>query len=439
MADLFLKSNTKWTNNTSEDSLNISNILLNTKSKNNLKNNYSATSADNTRIKYGGNNNYSATSVDNTRTNNTYSATSVDNKRSNNTYSATSVNNKRSNNTYSAISANNIKTDNLSATSVSNYNFIRGGGKNTNSSTSSENLSKINSKDINNLVSMLTSESENNTNTDDLQNKLTNLLNKSQNGGSNDEYVNTEVLENKLKNIINKTQMQGGGSSYDENTNTEILENKINNIINSRYQSGGSVDKSILTLGSLGLASVFIANHNKNKNKKNTNVTDSELNISNILNNSNKPLPKVVEEPNNKFSDTSSDVQHITNTTTDIDNDIRVRELEQFNINEIPSIKQQPQIPESKEAREAREKREDQEIKELVGGELSPGMVVYGKISKLVAEKLSIPNGRNCKKIAGQLYRDVKEKNPSVAPEKLLNLAKEHLDKNLNKYKKINE
>jgi hypothetical protein len=68
---------------------------------------------------------------------------------------------------------------------------------------------------------------------------------------------------------------------------------------------------------------------------------------------------------------------------------------------------------------------------------LSQGMLVYGKICKLVSEKLSIQNGRNCKKIAGQLQRDVKAKNPSISVDKLLSAAKELLDKNLSKYKNM--
>jgi hypothetical protein len=55
----------------------------------------------------------------------------------------------------------------------------------------------------------------------------------------------------------------------------------------------------------------------------------------------------------------------------------------------------------------------------------------------MVATKLSIPNGPKAKKIAGQLQRDVKEKNEGITHDKLVDAAKKHLESNLEKYRKM--
>jgi hypothetical protein len=199
-----------------------------------------------------------------------------------------------------SMTNNNNINNSVSNNSVSN-NLIGGAG----SVTSSANLSKINSVDINNLLSMLTSESDHtSTNTELLEDRLKNMLN--QNGGSN-QYTNnslmnmltsednqysegTEALENRLMNIL--------GGSNNDNINTEVLENKIINIIKNNQHGGssgsggsvggGGVGKSLITLGLLGLGATLL--------NKNTEV-DSEFNSSKVLGPVNPPTTKNVSQP----------------------------------------------------------------------------------------------------------------------------------------------
>jgi hypothetical protein len=79
----------------------------------------------------------------------------------------------------------------------------------------------------------------------------------------------------------------------------------------------------------------------------------------------------------------------------------------------------------------------DNRVEEIMNGGNNPGMKAFRDISKLVSEKLNISNGPNAKKIAGQLQRDVKEKNVDITHDKLVAVAKNHLEQNINKYKKM--
>ena len=76
------------------------------------------------------------------------------------------------------LTESSINVANILGINNNKTNYHTGGAV---SPTSTANLSKINSTDINNLLSMLTSESANNSdNTEHLENRLTNMLN--QNG-----------------------------------------------------------------------------------------------------------------------------------------------------------------------------------------------------------------------------------------------------------------
>jgi len=370
MTDLFLKSNKKSVENNTTTDINISEILS-IKSKNNLKNNFSATSAINNSY-YGGNNKNSVTSY---------------------------------------VSA-----------------------------TSDNNLSKINSKDINNLISMLTSESNNNTNTEKLENKLVDLLNK-QNGGNIDDNISTEVLENKIKNIIaesNKSQ-------------------------NYNIKGGSSVDKSFLTFAGLGLAAAAYSNYlGPNDNTKSETlssilVEDKSKNVTNTN------TLGIIEEELTPISSTSTEFVDIDNREKKLEQEQLLKKLEeeekqrlkkeeeqleeekkrlqeeeeQLKEKEQQVINEEEQLKEKEQQVINEEKQLEEEKKEQSGGELSQGMLVFGKISKMVSDKLGIPNGRNCKTIAGQLQRDVKSKDPSISVDKLLSAAKELLEKNMSKYKNM--
>ena len=65
------------------------------------------------------------------------------------------------------------------------------------------------------------------------------------------------------------------------------------------------------------------------------------------------------------------------------------------------------------------------------------GFENFLKVAALVATKLNIPNSAKAKKIAGQLQRDVKEKNKDITSDKMVNVAEKHLIANLEKYKKM--
>jgi hypothetical protein len=89
----------------------------------------------------------------------------------------------------------------------------------------------------------------------------------------------------------------------------------------------------------------------------------------------------------------------------------------------------------------------DDRVNKLVGGYgfdfndqdggNNPALVAFREISAMVAKKLGISNGPNAKKIAGQLQRDVKEKNNGISIDKLVDAAKKHIDDNLEKYKRM--
>jgi hypothetical protein len=71
------------------------------------------------------------------------------------------------------------------------------------------------------------------------------------------------------------------------------------------------------------------------------------------------------------------------------------------------------------------------------GGTANPALKAFAELSKLVSTKLNISNGPNAKKIAGQLQRDIKEKNSNIKTSEILSAAKSHLEKNMDKYKKL--
>ena len=195
----------------------------------------------------------------------------------------------------------------------------------------------------------------------------------------------TEDLENRLKKLLTQN---GGGFTDDmntENMNTENLESRIKNI-----QSGGN--KTLM--GLVGLAgegtgfsefnSKTVMDNNKNNVIENLNVTSFEM--------PSRPI----------FTKGESNNQIIGTTT------------------EIPSSATSSAMPDSR-------------LRDLVGGN-HPAMVVYREICKLVSEKLKITNGPNCKKIAGQLQKDVKKKMPDITHDKLLKAAEKYLTDNMKEY-----
>jgi hypothetical protein len=330
---------------------------------------------------------------------------------------------------------------------MSNSNNYVGGNH---SITSSANLSKINSNDVNHLLSMLTSESNANTDTNTLENRLKNML--PQNGGAGTEdSENTAQLENRLTQMLNQN---GGG----DDENTEMLESKINNILNNN-QSGGAM-KSLLTLGALGAAGTVL---HSMLNKPSMTET-SEFSASNVIGQASRPMnqrPMNLRPMNrqmsrgysatssemlpnvNNLSDTSinsvftrSTVPPINNvpkqnnfipiTTTTIDN----------NSDLSATSSAMPNTNVQSATSSAMGNNSDARLNELLGGN-NPALIAFREISAMVAKKLGISNGPNAKKIAGQLQRDTKEKNEGITHEKLVEAAKKQLESNLSKYEKL--
>ena len=444
MSDLFLKNNNIINNNMSESSINLTEILG--MSKNNNKFINSATSSDNI-------NNFknivSATSNNMMRSSNTNTFNASSNmlggtkKKSfntklSNTFSATSANT----NTFSATSANMTGgANNFSATSANMT-----GGANNFSATSSNIVdnntifSKINKTDINNLLSMLTSES-NDTTTSRLEDNLRNML--TQNGGNNKCNENTNMLEKKK----NKLLKQLGGN--------------INNNASA-----------IITLAGLGAAGAIINNYVPND-------TESEINYSKIIDNSTSPqttstvqLSKLTQltpiiqtiQPNPIQSTQLIPVPQMKKDTIKINMEVPSNsyspttssEMPQDNFSvtssEQPFLKSKPNNASNNASNNSSNpflnttttinntndmnNINDNRLAQLVGGE-NLGMVKFREICVLVSKKLNIPNGAKTKKIAGQLQRDVKEKNKNISYNELVNAAKIHLEKNLNTYKKM--
>jgi hypothetical protein len=324
--------------------------------------------------------------------------------------------------------------------------------------TSSANLSKINTNDINNLLSMLTSESEVNSATSELENTLKNML--VQDGGAA-LTENTEELEGRLINMLGQT----GGS---DDISTEALENRINSIINGT-QSGGA--KSLLTLAGLTLAGTML---NKKLSAKTSTETETEFNSTRVIGpvvnkpvvpvvNTpvvpvvNKPVapvvPKAPEPPANKIK-VNVEVPLDSVTSSEMPNK-NVNSLSETSTNSV-FVKQpavvapNPFIPlttttvnNNSEFSATSSAMPDKRVSQLVGGYseqeggANPGMRAFLEISAMVAKKLNIANGVPAKKIAGQLQRDVKEKNEGISGDKLVEAAKKHLEDNLEKYKKM--
>ena len=449
MSNLFLKNNTKNKYNNTESSINLTEILgMNTNKVKNARE--SATSSINV-----GNYDDSATSSVNQKLSHHLSATSTINNLNGGGYnilSATSTINNLNNINLSATSTiNNLNNINLSATS--SINNLNGGGINSLSNSTDNNISKINSNDINNLLSMLTSE-------------------------TNENNTTTSKLENKLKNLLVNNNIAGGSNNnlFVDSESTEMLQNKINNIVNrnnlGNTQSGGAL-KSLITLGTLGAIGTML---NKKINE------ESEFNSSKVLGNDNdikqnynnkfntesqEPNPFLMQQSNNQtnyqpennkiFMQQPNNQQNNQplnlNTTTTIENDKRVDQLsyqqKQFNqqkpfnqqpfnqqqFNQQQFNQQQNQPPVSTEQPQFGGSSEEF-LNNQDGGD-NPGFDAFRKLSAMVSEKLEIPNGKIAKIIAKKLKGDVISKQGEMSHDKLFIAAKKHLENNMSTYKKL--
>jgi len=327
--------------------------------------------------------------------------------------------------------------NNLSSTSYDNSQV--GGG----SITSSSNLSKINSNDINNLLSMLTSESNTYTTTENLENKLINLLNH-QKGGN--------YTEDNLKHLSSQD-----GRAYTEDMSTEMIENRISNIIK---QSGGGL-KTAAVLAGLGIAGTMASKYVNKKNKTTETTDTTDTTETDILANTlgPKPTPPVVQQK--KLPEYPISARSVPNsvTSSEMPKDVNISETSVFkapeptktksenafvtttsvnnspNLSATSSVNNSPEFSATSSEMPTLNKEKDSRLEQLGGN--NPALVAFRELSSKVSKKLNISNGPNAKKIAGQLQRDLKEKIPDITHDKLVDAAMKHLENNLKDYEKM--
>lgn len=335
----------------------------------------------------------------------------------------------RSNKNYSETSFNFLSNnnENNSATSILNNSF---GG-----SINSKNESEINTKDINNLISMLTTESDANTTlTNLLENKLRSNELIGGNDDENNDFIDTDILERKLYKILNKSKQTGGfftpfaigaaagvaGKMLYENSkkkndnnndllveivknhekNTLIFKQKLNNITPSSKLNVliNENDTNISNL--LNIKTPYSDIEQKTINNLKLNLIEMENTLE-----ANKQAGTFIESKNNNYED--------LNTTTNV-----LSPTSSFNPNNsITSSDLSNRLP------------------NLTGG-ANPHLKAFGKLRKYVAEKLKIANGPVAMKIGGQLQRDIKAKHPDIKLEDIFEEAKKELNKT-DKYKKM--
>jgi len=338
----------------------------------------------------------------------------------------------------------------LSSTSFNNTQL---GG----SATSSANLSKINSNDVNHLLSMITSESSVNSNT------------------------NSVELENRLKKLLN----QAGGVGITEtsnNTATDVLEDRLRKLLNEQ-QGGSGVLKSLGALAALAGVGAYLT-------KDNASVTESDLlkplrltemsqmpNVQGLMSETSNASQQVFAKPANTVK--HNDSKHIV-TTTEVGSptlsatstlnpfDPRMGDLENHGVHVAPrsAVSAAAATPAAASVAAARPaavatpaaaataaavatpaaasvaatqvatQPQPSSLIGMTGGD-NAALIAFREISSIVSKKLNISNGPGCKKIAGQLQRDVKEANPDIQLDDLVDAAKTHLNDNLSKYQKL--
>lgn len=269
-----------------------------------------------------------------------------------------------------------------SATS-SLYNRQRGGS------------SKIESGDINNLLSMLTSSENNTEKTEDLEKKLTSLL---QNGGNSHVDMNTEMMEHKMRSIIQQTNQHGGSSK-------------------------SSMVKTVAAIGALGALGAYL-----NKDADFT-VTESEFNASKVLNNI------APQASDNVFMRPSAMPPLDNNVTSSvmpsklIGQDLSTTSEEEKGKVMETTTELGPQMGGAVD--------EDREYYNQLGG-ANLGFETFLKMTKLVGDmfkekKIDIKR-KEVMKVVKRLQDDVKAKDNTLVGGDLLKAATEHLSKNVDKY-----
>jgi hypothetical protein len=225
-------------------------------------------------------------------------------------------------------------------------------------------------------------------------NNLISMLTSESSIKNNNSITNTEQLENKLRNLLGSKQ--NGGANTDTNLPDILTESDVN------PQYGGAIGPFIA-----GAVAGVVGTEMYHK-YKNEHQTETSEGITTIIN-------KGLKTGENKL-------KAIYETTTDKRSSDNLSQTSDFDGNNTDI---QRLLNKNKQ----------------VGGkrELSPSMYAFQDICKLVSKKLEIPNGPKTKKISGQIQRDIKEKQPVITPDELINAVKELLnnDSKVAHYKKM--
>ena len=279
------------------------------------------------------------------------------------------------------------------------YNSNQQGGNYSPTSSFNQQGGNLNN-DINNLVNMLTSDSQ-----------MNSIL---------DSNTSTPQLENKLKKLLNQ---EGGNINYTDN-NSEI--NSVDNFIKN-YSENNQTGGDLFTVGLAATAGYLAYNMYNNSNKQTVNLNvpqvDTESSVRSLM--SQNPV-KYTNTPIKPSRPISSSIntsikpsRPISETTTDVG-----FSATSSNVNSLNSANNQVFSQTST----------DQNFEQLGGN--SPALVAFREIVKLVCKELDIKYNKALK-IAGQVQSDVKEKNSSVTPKNLVELATKQLKDNKSKYQKM--
>jgi hypothetical protein len=269
-----------------------------------------------------------------------------------------------------------------------------------NLNTTTENITNpINLKVINNNTFSATSSNlqiggsfstSNKVSNSEINNLISMLTSESTNKNTN-SITNTEQLENKLRNLLGSKQNGGGGDNEEED----------------KEQIGGSFGPFIAGAVAGAVSLYGLEAYNKYKKEHPTETSEGITTIiEKGLNNGKKEINKLKPVYETTTDNKSSD--NLSPTSANDGGDARLRNL----------------------------------LKNTQTGgkrELSPSMYAFQDICKLVSAKLEIPNGPKTKKIAGQIQRDIKEKQPVITPDELISAVKELLknDTKVTHYKKM--
>jgi hypothetical protein len=290
------------------------------------------------------------------------------------------------------------------------YNSNQQGGNYSPTSSFNQQGGNLNN-DINNLVNMLTSDSQ-----------MNSIL---------DSNTSTPQLENKLKRLLNQ---EGGNINYNDN-NSDI--NSVDNFIKN-YSENNQTGGDLLSIGLAATAGYLAYNMYNNSNKQTVDLNLSEVptesSVSSSMNlkptrimntpvrssiNNNTPIRSSINSTRTPVSSRPN----MSETTTDLPG-LSGFSATSSNVNSLNSASNQVFSQTST----------DQNYDQLGGN--SPALVAFREIVKLVCKELDIKYNKALK-IAGQVQSDVKEKNSSVTPKNLVELATKQLKDNKSKYQKM--